>query len=954
MYYKKRKESLIIDFKDLVNRDVQKDDLSIEEDSDRTLLTYKDVISILENSFFSVVYNQAFEQISMIIKQSSNSKQHDIQNIIAFTGRRGTGKTSAMLSFANFINKFSIQFESNSLVTKCIHLPTIDASHLGENEDILSIVLTNIIDSLDDEIDDSQPYKEAYFETIKIFREKACELLKRYSDILKKEQFDFESSYHYTKGISEKIDIEDDFSKFISEYANFKLPNSNAFLVITIDDIDMAPKKHIDIMKCIHKYLMKHNIIVMITTELSFLIPEMQKTFYDNLCPMYDVQDREDRSMRQVQEFLKKMLPSDNRITMPSWKKKDYIEMFPIMIDFGNRKNLDKFDKNFPKLSESEFRKFMSKVSDDKSYMITPKQLILMMIANRTKVYLDVKGNKYHFMEPTSLRNMYDLFYLLYSMNNVVAEYDDRQKDNSLYYLHRSENRKRLLDYIHFTMRIDMRFNSEENRFIDALLAQPIERRGKMIWDRYYTILRSENYKKEIMAVYDQTFYEDELQRHQINNYSFGELLRILYTSTRIGIFDHKFVKFILASFSFSLPAFVENERYIVKFVDNKYSYDKMLDIFGYTLLGTWSQDLFCSSCSKKAMCCIEVDVLTLIDEKVTDENIISILIYLLLLSSYSDNNRTDENSIHTTLKKNGYTYSIFISLDPTAFFMNILLIYNRMNELLIINNDFDDNVNILSIKKMIKKIIKEKNNISLLGISSDDNLDDAFDYSFAKIVNKISNNYTKCHLSNIFKHIDLVYNVIKRAVSKRVYLNSTDLIKKKPVDNPPEVIKLFYLDIIDKLKENDDAYFSEVTSTSNNNPMFSYRFQQSPIVKFFLDEEGFCYDKVKNKGICLKCSAENRNIYIKGKKLKEIIGLFSPRNLEGKKYIEKIKLTLESYKCLDLLLNSKMLSSVVSAIVTNAPQNTRIYLSIDDCVTKAVDKIKSIIISSNKNSNKE
>lgn len=610
--------------------------------------------------------------------------------------------------------------------------------------------------------------------------------------------------------------------------------------------------------------------------------------------------------------------------------------MFPIMIDFGNRKNIDKFDKNFPKLSESEFRKFMSKVSDDKNYMITPKQLILMMIANRTKIYLDVKGNKYHFMEPTSLRNMYDLFYLLYSMNNVVAEYDDRQKDDSLYYLHRSENRKRLLDYIHFTMRIDMRFNSEENRFIDALLAQPIERRGKMIWDRYYTILRSENYKKEIMDVYGKAFYEDELRRHQINNYSFGELFRILYTSTRIGIFDHKFVKFILASFSFSLPAFVENERYIKKFVNEEYAYDKMLDIFGYTLLGTWSQDLFCNARNERGKYYIEIDILTLIENNISDENIITILLYLLLLSSYSDyNNKKIKNNINT-ISRSKYIFSISINFDPTSFFMNILRIDSRVNELMF-KNEKDEN-SFCSIKSIIKNIIKEKNNILLLDSSNED--------IFTKVLSKISKDYTKCHLSNIFKHIDLVYNVIKRAVSKRVYLNSTDLIKKKPVDNPPEVIKLFYSDIIDKLKENDDAYFSEVTSTSNNNPMFSYRFQQSPIVKFFLDHnEDICYDRVKDDGICFRYYRNNKHVDIKERKLREVLELFSPQNAGKKEYIEKINIALSDYLDYDLI---NEIPSVISVIVANKPQSTLKDHDINpnQYAKKASDEIKKIIIS--------
>ena len=120
-----------------------------------------------------------------------------------------------------------------------------------------------------------------------------------------------------------------------------------------------------------------------------------------------------------------------------------------------------------------------------------------MMIANRTKVYMDVRGKKYHFFEPSSLRNMYDLFYILYNMNNIVEEYDNRKESNNNYYLHRSQNRKRLLDYIHFTMRRDYHFDEQTSEFLDELIANPIARRGQKIWGYYFYIkMQSEIIRK--------------------------------------------------------------------------------------------------------------------------------------------------------------------------------------------------------------------------------------------------------------------------------------------------------------------------------------------------------------------------------------------------------------------------------------------------------------------------
>lgn len=931
---RKKKELLIIKFENLINRDVHKNDLSISDDIDKSVLSYRGAAKIVDNSFFSIVYNQALEQMAMIVRQCLNLKknsnkqrinkhysnliQQDIQNIIAFTGRRGTGKTSAMLSFANFITDYSIYFESDQLPVKCMQLPTIDASHLGENEDILSIVLTSIIDSIDDEIENNdRSYNESDFERKKVLREKACELLKHYSDILKKERFDFESSYNYTKGISEKLDIEDDFSNFISDYIDHKMPNSSAFLVITIDDVDMAYKNHIDIMKCIHKYFMKPNIIVMITAELSFLIPEIQKTFYDNLCP---IKNREKISSEQVREFLKKILPSDNRITMPSWKKKDYIQMYPINLDFGNSKSIKNFDKKFPRLFESEFRKFMSKSS---SYMITPKEFILMMIANRTKIYLDVKGNKYHFMEPVSLRNMNDLFYLLYNMNNIVSEYNNREKSGNLYYLHRTENRKRLLDYIHFTMRNDMRFSSEEDDFINELLSQPIERRGKMIWDRYYTILNNEVCKRKIISSYDEDFYNDEVRRYRINYYSFGELFRILYTSTRIGIFSNNFVKFILAAFSFSLPALVENEKYEKK-QDSKYAHNKMLDTFGYTLLGTWCEDLFGSIYGQIVECYIEIDLKKLRESNLDNIAITKALLYLLLLTTYSEKEgiKVDENS---GTDQDEYKIKINLNLDPTAFFMNGLLINQRVDSKMFIVNYFknqkEDNNSQKSIKELIEYIIKVKEYVK----KSDKQYN--FEDNFNQIIEEISENYSNCHLSNVFKHMDLIYNVIKRAVSKQIYTSSNDLTKKHYINEelkPEKIIKEFYEDIAKYLEENDEIYFSE-----KDHPRFSFRFRESCIYKFFEEKSDRksnndfgSYDEISEKGICLSLPSKTTiatDVIIKrGKKktLGKLLYSIMPHDMyvEGEgEYMMKIRGALFMYS--DIMLSNKQAGKINQAV---------------------------------------
>ena len=57
-------ETLVIEFKDLKNRSVQKDDLVQNDSEEDYVIGYKKAIDLVEKSFFRNVYNQALEQVA--------------------------------------------------------------------------------------------------------------------------------------------------------------------------------------------------------------------------------------------------------------------------------------------------------------------------------------------------------------------------------------------------------------------------------------------------------------------------------------------------------------------------------------------------------------------------------------------------------------------------------------------------------------------------------------------------------------------------------------------------------------------------------------------------------------------------------------------------------------------------------------------------------------------------
>ena len=898
-------ETLVIEFKDLKNRSVQKDDLVQNDSEEDYVIGYKKAIDLVEKSFFRNVYNQALEQVAMIVSQNTNSKndgQYDVQNIIAFVGRRGTGKTSAMYSFAKFLSSHLFDFASYKGCGKVEFktLANIDASTLDKNVNIIPAVLSEIISYLEIELRSSaccRDNNERKTTSVRSLYDRANELFNSYITGIGvlSEKSDASNYFSIT---SKRLSFGKEFRGFIKSCADYCfINNENSYFIVCIDDVHMSSGNHAELLESIHKYLMIPNIIVMVTANLKYLSPELQTMFYNNIKPAYNNNSIDKISREQTEDYLKKIIPSDNRITLPSWKKKDYLTMFPIYISFGTESKNELLKGIFSELRECEYFKFVEK---SEFYRVTPKQFILMMIANRTKIYFDINGQKYHFFEPSSLRNLYDLFYILYNMNNIVAEYSNRKgKKPNDYYLHRSQNRKRLLDYIHFVMRHN--YNFDENDFIDDLLAQPVERRGKIVWERYYSLLGTESISKRIDSVYEDGFRVSEIYYHKASFYSFGEFFRILFASSRLNIFDNELRKFLLASFSFSVPSLVENEKRESK--DKKYK--QLISLFGSSLLGNWCDELF--GCrfvvktyigdknTKQYLTSYQAKRCNIIvkpDTTITISQIEILILFLLLSPHWAKQEQIQV--LKQDNKNNDYKYIIKADIDPTSFLINGLLIEEKtrdeygfgveckngyypfefimdsskpekksLNKLLteifgkatISIPDFED-IDSPDYVKDYHKSIKNFNGQTVekaVGFDSNKTIDQEPQKTLTEVIlDYLSLDYSEYHLSNMLKHVDLTYNSIKRAVTDIIYKTPDDIIKKQRFDNkedPSIIITDLYKNLIDQLEVTDKVYFADGTNAPNS---FATRFKKSAFVEKVLNYPNKKY-KETEKGIYLE-----------------------------------------------------------------------------------------------------
>lgn len=826
---------------------------------------HKEKTESFRESFFKDLYFQAAEAILTIDKCNKKKnedmtnnfgfeqKLYDVQNVIAFTGRRGTGKTSAMLAFADSLvaGEYSDNSKEELKNTRFYSFPYIDASMLEKEEDIFEIVLSKMMMELNKKIT-APNYRaltqyETYYNDIK---ESIVNVYNQYASLKKTPNFDSESSCSKMEKLAERHDIRSQIVEMIKKYIDCmlmldgkKIPNlytnqSNySYLVICIDDIDMSQKSHMEVMQSIYQYLMLPKVIVMISLNFPMLSASIEKGFYSKV----GVLESESKiglnlSREQTFDFLKKIIPLDMRITTPSWRKQDYRSLASIYIDLGNKTKFTDLTKKFPRLENINL---IQNRSEDENIKFTPRELIMIMLAYRTKTFLDVAGDKLHFMEPDSLRNLNDLFYLFYNMN--IINYEDKdsndQNKKEKYYRDLEANRKILLNYLYFKMIPEFNFSVEIDQELKEFAREKIQRKGRRIWDYYYKLLSQSEEKERIERLYGSNFYKEEMRKNKVENYSFGELFRILYFGSRLNFMSKEFVQTILASFSFAMPQFIEmakseendddrnpkkdegskdnkekisDDKIKIQIKDNdKYGYKRIRDVFRYTLLGTWCNDLFGGR---------KVDIIihkNMLPKKIGKnyKKYFYCFIYLLMLSPMSTGEKI---AVYESNNK----FIISAKLDPTAFIMNSVRIKRMIDLKFVINNEQESKP--VTLKELIPKMFP------LYNINNLEN-------DFANILKKDKTNYnksdTKIHWI-MLKNIDLTYNVIKRAVIYQIYRSDNNLKDKKIPDNDPfKIIQSFYIRLTEKLQEEEDLYEHGGLREYG----FGNEFANHPIVKLFI-----------------------------------------------------------------------------------------------------------------------
>lgn len=369
---------------------------------------------IKKENFFYHEYETAVEYLNRIWDSQAAFKENrndlfieNPNNIIAFCGERGTGKSSVMLSFINALQqsekkqddlKFSEAVKNNNWGTKVI----IDPSVFDGVHNIIDIVLAHIF----------QNFKEAYQEDNQRFdayeREHLYQLMtkvyKNLSIIKNKEkmlddEYDEAGSIAKLQKLGESIQLRKTLGELISVYLEMiskvkcRQGQKCEKLLIAVDDLDLCNEYSYEMAEQIRKYLILPNVIICMAIKIEQLklgIEEKNRKDFKNVIEGNLNRDAINGEISDMSEkYLTKLIPMARRVLLPDLDR----------IEFSLELDGKKIDNNDKKLNAEE--------------------TILKMIREKTgMIFKRTPENTYHFWVPENLREFVNMVLFLSELNS--------------------------------------------------------------------------------------------------------------------------------------------------------------------------------------------------------------------------------------------------------------------------------------------------------------------------------------------------------------------------------------------------------------------------------------------------------------------------------------------------------------------------------------------------------
>ena len=428
-----------------------------------------------KDSFFNSAYQKAFHLVKEILKSNGKEKmqgdfyQQVSNNIIAFVGDRGTGKTSCMQTVYQQLKKvnpkgkkdFDKEFDFSDHIFSTF--PTIDPSYFEEKHNILEIIIANMFQKFKDDTRDLNAsermdgndtrYLEKKRELVKCFQKTKDAL----DQINQKDTPKTNDSIEELSGLAAGINMKQCMMNLINKYLEYFKED---VLVLAIDDMDLQVKHAFKMTEQIRKYLIIPKVIIFVGVKLNQLTDIIKQVYYDE----YKILLGREQGLLDVNDmagrYLTKLIPDIHRIYLPELG----VNMDSrVIIEYPDKK---KKDKEFDRIDKAVLHLFFQK--------------------SRFMFYNPPTGR--NLMVPNNIRELTNLLSLLCDMDEILSyeglnndeETEAKQKNQEIKHRNRERFQKYFKDWCYEYL------DASQNKFIQEVFSSHIEEVNKKITDYLY------------------------------------------------------------------------------------------------------------------------------------------------------------------------------------------------------------------------------------------------------------------------------------------------------------------------------------------------------------------------------------------------------------------------------------------------------------------------------------
>ena len=808
-------------------------------------------------SMFHRVYKRAYDIVQDCVYRQLEMREDvlvpgNTDNIVTFVGRRGTGKSSAMMSFMqgleeNYEKKAFSDFtiyrdpdQPNEYERiRFIKIDCIDASLLEQGEDIFEEILAKMFKEFL-KADENTGFSSKNDYVKKDLYRRFDNLYKKHLNIKKRDREEnliSEMAISNLRDLARSSDIRQEFQNLVEQYIKMESDEPvETFLVVAIDDMDMNVTAGFQILEKIQRYLrVKHLIILLAVNQEQMKLcceRHFAKMFENQIG--YKVENRKKRLCDLADQYMEKALPSYTRVYLPSLKKMDY-----------DRNHVTKIQ-----------------LDDNPEHKVTIKMASFITMWRKTRVRYDVEGKKRHFMEPETLRDLNNNGIFRKHMKDLVWD-----KENRTEFLEQLDfNYRRCMDDLLFRYANEI-LSGEENKFFLQLSETDIRRRGEVLVTRFCT-MAERNCEREISNYEANRLGEELLNGYRDYKYSYGEMLHAIYCVGRMDLYEKPLIHAILAMYSLTLTKIFYRYKDGVGETRKERQYEMLKELICDSVGGSWSRqlmpqlltstekakngkDLYYAGTSKNVNLDMALDLSGVVEDNINEYDMLNpedkeeiewkFLLYLFITTGGTSQDKDIQQgevvksnipiSYLPGMKGKGYQIRntvLNVDYNVMNFINNIFLLEEKIE-------DFEKKICNEKIRDMLKKHIADIKS----HIANDKEHVAYIDKHIADDMEKEKSKFWKEMLQWHKKYggmvvpiyaIDVYYNMFKRLVRDQQLRGKTTIKKEELYQELNDILQK----IEKKLQENDKAYrLDEKSMNGTEETMeFAAAFSKCPVIK--------------------------------------------------------------------------------------------------------------------------